>query len=214
MATNVAMRFDVEPLGACTDLVILGGCRYCRVKTKETSMRLRFHFALITLATAALAGGCGGCSCGGGGMPAPDGGTLSASGGWSTLPPDLAAALPKDPQGRPILLQVPTSPDASLALVYDEDVDTPVTRWQVCVGLVDDCYRAPGTLTDCIHALKRCGDDTGGKDCCPPACITAYDQRRSAGLAEDDAIDQTIVHGDCLTGFAALRDDAGVEGMP
>ena len=65
-------------------------------------------------------------------------------------------------------------------------------------------------MRGCIAKLERCGDDTGGKGCCPPACYAAFEAALGAGAAEDDAVRATFLEGSCVVGFADQVDGGEV----
>ena len=62
----------------------------------------------------------------------------------------------RDEEGRPILLRSPALMPAGLelALVYDETLDDPITRWAACLALVRDCLPPASAAPDtCVEAL-------------------------------------------------------------
>ena len=125
------------------------------------------------------------------------------------IPPEIEAALEHDDQGRPILIETRSmlSPDEKIALVFDKDVDDPVTRYAWCLERVAACHRAnPGSpVSGCIDQIQRCADNKGGRACCAPACVAEFHRQRGLGLSEKEAISASFVRGDCLDGLAALR---------
>ena len=76
------------------------------------------------------------------------------------------------------------------------------------------CYHAnPGQpILGCLGVVERCAGAEGGFGCCPEACIAGVETAVGSGMAEEDAIDSVILEGDCVEGFAAVRDVAFAEG--
>ena len=134
------------------------------------------------------------------------------------LDPDVASALPRTDDGLPILISTGTpGPDGyQLSLAYDATRDDPVSRWTQCLGRVTACYHAnPGApILGCLTLVERCDGASGGFGCCPTACIEAVNDAVSSGMSEADAIDSVLLAGDCVEGFAAVRDAAYAEGAP
>lgn len=124
-----------------------------------------------------------------------------------TMPAELAAGLPRDPEGRPILIQTTSmiAPGEQIALVYDDVRDDPITRWGACLERVVACYRAnPGAPVDgCIDQIAQCPDATGGIGCCPTACVQAFHRQLAGSVDERRAIVASFVRGDCVQGMSA-----------
>lgn len=124
------------------------------------------------------------------------------------LPPELAD-LPRSEDGLPVLATTGApGPDVYEAqLVYDEAADDPITRWGQCLSRVVACYDAnpSGPIAGCLERIERCERDSGGEGCCPAPCLRAVADAIAGGAPEDDAIDATLVRGDCVEGFAAVR---------
>ncbi len=123
----------------------------------------------------------------------------------SEVPPAVLAALPKTDAGLPILIMLPgAAPSGGTpALVYDPALDDPIARWGACLSRVGACYEtnAPQPISGCVELIERCDDDSGGDDCCPPACIAGFQARVAAGADEWSAVKESFVRGGCLTGF-------------
>ena len=120
------------------------------------------------------------------------------------MPADLAAALPKTPDGRPIIAQ-----GGGVALVYDETLDDPIARWGQCVGRVSACHETNrGQLGGCVDLIPVCSTNRGGPNCCPRACIDQYKSLLTGGMAEREAIHASFLKGECVEGFKAQRDAA------
>jgi hypothetical protein len=134
------------------------------------------------------------------------------------LDPAVASALPRTDDGLPILITTGTpGPDGyQLSLAYDATRDAPVARWTQCLGRVTACYHAnPGApILGCLAVVERCDSAAGGFGCCPSACLEAVNDAVSSGRSEADAIDSVLLAGDCVEGFAAVRDAAYADGAP
>ena len=90
----------------------------------------------------------------------------------------------------------------SIALVYDDKIDDPVTRWSACFQRVLACHApAESSVTACVKRIATCAKPEGGPSCCPQACLTAFDQALAAGKSEDVAVDQVFLAGACIPGF-------------
>jgi hypothetical protein len=125
-----------------------------------------------------------------------------------TIPADVEAALEHDDQGRPIVIDTPSmvAEGERVALVFDKDLDDPITRYGWCLERVAACRHANPTspLSGCIDQIQPCADNTGGRACCAPACVAEYHQQQALGLDDKEAIAASFVRGDCLQGFTAL----------
>ena len=115
------------------------------------------------------------------------------------LPADVAKALPRDSQGRPIIIG-----QGGTALVYDKAVDDPISRWGACLSRVSALKKAnpgPGRFAHCVALIDVCASDEGGAACCPQACIDKFEQQQAGGLSEKEAMNKSFVEGSCLKGF-------------
>lgn len=134
------------------------------------------------------------------------------------LDPSIESALPRTESGLPILIATGApGPDGyELALAYDAARDDPVARWTQCLGRVTACYHAnPGApILGCLAVVERCESAAGGFGCCPDTCISAVTEAVAGGMSETDAVDSVLLTGDCVEGFAAVRDAAYAEGEP
>ena len=134
-----------------------------------------------------------------------------------TFPDD--AGYERDDAGRPILGSFPSpiAPGFDLQLVYDEKLDDPIARWGFCLDRVVACANANRgrSLDGCFKQIERCGDESGGFGCCPPACIDAYAARRTAGDSTEAALKASLFAPTCVAGveaqLAAARGDGGAQ---
>jgi len=114
------------------------------------------------------------------------------------------AGLPKDDDGRPILIRSPGPTDESVELTFDPTLDDPMARWGECMGRVSGCYKSnQGRLGVCVDMIPLCADDSGGTGCCPPSCVTSYKALRAQGMDEAAAVAGSFRKGDCVTGYSA-----------
>jgi len=170
------------------------------------SIRGPLKLILCSLAIASM--GCDGCGTPASNPPPPP---VPA-----TLPPDLAAALPKTDAGLPILLSTPAMLPGGMriALVFDESLDDPLTRWSECVARGVSCYEVnrDRPIAGCIALIERCADDTGGKGCCPARCLDDFERLLHSGRSESQAFDESIMAGDCVAGYSEFMSvDGGVQ---
>lgn len=129
------------------------------------------------------------------------------------LPTEVAGGIGTSPSGLPVLLETPPGPDGyPVQLVYDEHQDDPIARWGQCLGRVVACYDAnPGVpVAPCLALVARCDTNAGGDGCCPTQCFDDFDARMASGVSESDAVLDVFFGGECVEGFAAQRDAAGV----
>jgi hypothetical protein len=119
------------------------------------------------------------------------------------LPPDVARALPRTPDGRPIIAQ-----GGGVALVYDETLDDPIARWGQCLGRVTACFKTNRQLGGCVDLIEVCPTNRGGRNCCPRACLDQYNGLRAGGMAEREAMAASFVKGDCVEGLKEQREAA------
>lgn len=122
------------------------------------------------------------------------------------LPAEVKQAFPVDEKGRPMLASSTAGGEGALriSLVYDETLDDPITRWGACLERVVACKRAnpKQSIRDCVPLIPRCATDVGGVACCPGACLDAFASAKATGITDTQAVEQTFVKGDCVTGLA------------
>jgi hypothetical protein len=129
--------------------------------------------------------------------PAPERGGILPSPPDREMPAALASALPKDEQGRPILMQ-----RGGVGLAYDSKIDDPISRWSACLSLVNPARQtARQGGTPWIDLVKPCHTNAGGNDCCPPACIEKFKKEKASGASDSDGIDRSFMEGTCVEGF-------------
>jgi hypothetical protein len=162
------------------------------------------RLAALLLVLIASVPGCSGCSGESWNAPSPVEST--------DLPDDLEEALERTDGGLPILItSPPIVTGVAVDIAYDETLDDPITRWGECLARVTGCYDTnAGRLGGCVDMIEICADEPGGKGCCPKGCISAYKAARD-DMDEDTAVRASFVLGDCIPGFAALRDEAEVD---
>lgn len=117
------------------------------------------------------------------------------------LPDAAFASYPHDDAGLPILM-ASTFDGYGLELVYDQELDDPITRWGECLDRVASCLATNrGRLGSCVDRIEICdaGDSRG---CCPRSCIDAY-QRERTGKDEREAVLASFVAGRCIEGLEA-----------
>jgi hypothetical protein len=128
------------------------------------------------------------------------------------LPAEIESSLPHTDDGLPILLDVPTEaiPGFKLQLVFDATLDDPITRWGECLARVMSCYKTNDRVSSCIETqIEICADDQGGNGCCPRACIEEYARLHDEGASEDEAVENSVILGDCIPGFAEMVNGGG-----
>ena len=59
----------------------------------------------------------------------------------------------------------------------------------------------------CVSAIPVCSDNTGGLDCCPQSCTTAFSSELSRSSAERAL--EVLVSGECIDGLATFIDEFG-----
>ena len=108
-------------------------------------------------------------------------------------PPDLSR-LPKDAQGRPIIVG-----GSNYALVIDQNAKMrPVDVISDCGGLITGCVKPPERALDaCFMSAPQCAsarpwEDPAYKACCPARCWAQYEERRIAGMAPIAAFRATL----------------------
>ena len=92
---------------------------------------------------------------------------------------DLARALPKDAEGRPIL----TTVEGTALTIGPKRVDA-IGAAAACRDLKNGCVQATKQPDVCIDTVKRCTSTTPwleNDDCCPVACVDAYKEQRRLG---------------------------------
>ena len=97
----------------------------------------------------------------------------------------LAAALPKDANGKPILLTV----DGSPLTIGPKRVDA-IGAAAICSDLKNDCVQVTKDPDSCIDKVLRCATETPWLEeapCCPAACVLAYQEERRLGASPSDA---------------------------
>lgn len=111
--------------------------------------------------------------------------------------PDVSG-LPKDANGRPVLIQ---TPQGAITL-EKQDKRTPLNVLAACSVLITRCVK-PGErdLDACFMSAPRCAsarpwEDSNYKPCCPQACWQRYEARRKAGATPIAALDLTLYGGD------------------
>ena len=113
--------------------------------------------------------------------------------------------------GIPILVAVPNG-GAAVAVLYDKTISDPLTDWGDCLELVRRCYYTVPSgqrIGGCVAAIPTCpGSDptTGGPDCCPARCLSDFKAAVTGGASDDVAVNTTVLHGDCVAGYAAFVD--------
>ncbi len=122
------------------------------------------------------------------------------------LPAEVKQAFPADEKGRPMLASSTAGGDGALqiAIVYDETLDDPITKWGACLERVVACKRAnpKQSIRDCVPLIPRCASDAGGAACCPGPCLDAFASARATGVSDLIAVEQTFIKGDCVAGLA------------
>lgn len=137
----------------------------------------------------------------------PDGGGPSLS---EPIDRAFLDALPKDGEGRPILMSGPSAlgPGTTVRLVWQDAVDDPIARFAACLDLALSCQSGAEFDRPCVDAIPACTDDTGGLDCCAPACLTDFQQRVSSGWSGTNAITQ-LLRTDCQQGYREFVNEFG-----
>ncbi len=118
------------------------------------------------------------------------------------LPAVYADTLPKDDQGRPIMIAF-GSMGYGLEVVHDATLDDAVARWGECLGRVGSCYgvNRGRDIAGCVLAIQRCTDNSGGSGCCPSRCLNEFEAAYDDHGDTERAIEQTIAQGACVDGF-------------
>ena len=102
---------------------------------------------------------------------------------------DLARALPKDAEGRPIL----TTVEGTALTIGPKRVDT-IGAAAACRDLTADCIQETKNIDTCVAQVLRCATETPWLEpapCCATACVDAYQEQRRLGAtpaAADDAV--------------------------
>jgi hypothetical protein len=121
---------------------------------------------------------------------------------------ELAKVLPKDADGKPILMKVDGVP-----LTIGEARNDAIGAAARCRDLTSSCVIATHDLDGCIATLPVCATETPWNEeqpCCAQACITAYQEERRLGAKALDA--DGAVFGsthECFPGLQALYRAAG-----
>jgi surface antigen len=139
----------------------------------------------------------------------------TCSGGQCLIaqPPAQLAGLPLSKGGLPTLIasNAQLTGGKVLLLAYDVNRNSVATDWARCLGVVLGCARSDGqSIAQCVAALPTC-PTSDATACCPQTCIDAFFQSVSGGATEDDAIESSFVRGDCVPGFAGMRNQAEVQ---
>ena len=116
-------------------------------------------------------------------------------------PPDpssVAAALPTNANGQPILLEM-----QGLQLAIASRPRGPVEGLAVCTRWVAMCVQSAGSLDDCAHSAPVCQTSTpwAESQCCPSACFSNYQSQRLAGSSPIDAFNKIYLTGFCYPGI-------------
>ena len=128
-----------------------------------------------------------------------------------TPPSDIDSQLMHTLDGIPILVAVPNG-GAAVAVLYDKTISDPLTDWGDCLELVRRCYYTVPSgqrIGGCVAAIPTCpGSDPtkGGPDCCPARCLSDFKAAVTGGASDDVAVNTTVLHGDCVAGYAAFVD--------
>jgi hypothetical protein len=93
---------------------------------------------------------------------------------------------------------------------YLNDPDTPSALLQRCEDTWNQCVAAPDSDPDaCVTQIPTCTTNEpwkGGRNCCPLECKTAYNERRSSGLAGTTAFLGSLYDSpSCVPGVARTR---------
>lgn len=117
---------------------------------------------------------------------------------------------PRTEDGLPMVVVPPRPPSDAVAfsVVYDETLRDPVTRWADCLSLLVACRQdTEGPVLPCVRTLPHCPEDAPETDtkCCPAACVMPLVDQLSAGTEEMEALQRTILKGDCVEGLAEAR---------
>lgn len=131
--------------------------------------------------------------------------TGSASSAWQRpapvvvppLPPasDLSA-LPKDAQGRPVIVSSPQG-----QIVLEKGPRGPIQLLAACSVLVTRCVKPPERSLDaCMLSAPRCTTGEPWKaepfvPCCPALCAERYESERKQGIPPLQAFDRVLYGG-------------------
>lgn len=113
-------------------------------------------------------------------------------------PPAEPTELPSKPMS--VELQVD---GREITLKYDPGARGGAGNYGSCLSRVTDCAKTNdiGTVAACISTLARCRDNTGGKNCCAPACIDRFDALIEGGAPVMQAIEESFLEGSCQEGL-------------
>lgn len=114
-------------------------------------------------------------------------------------PPAEPADLPDEPIA--IGFTLPGTGDVELR--YDPNKKGAVVNYGSCLSRITDCAKTNniGSGAECISGLERCADNTGGKNCCAPACLDKFDALIEAGAPVMKAIEESFLEGSCQEGL-------------
>ncbi len=100
------------------------------------------------------------------------------------------------------------APHGGVDLRFDPTVADPVTAYADCSGRVLACLEAtPDEWDTCVRSTPRCttAEPWTEAECCPAACVTAYDDARTKGEVGFDAFMAVFVTDTaCFPGLEAL----------
>jgi hypothetical protein len=102
-------------------------------------------------------------------------------------PEELASILPKDSEGRPILLEV-----AGDLLTIGAPRRDAIGAAAKCTDLLTACLRKTKDADKCAHDVPRCKTAKPWNEdaaCCADACVVAYEEERRLGATVSEADD-------------------------
>ena len=121
---------------------------------------------------------------------------------------DIASILPKDAEGKPILLEV-----AGDLLTIGAPRRDAIGAAAKCRDLLTGCLRKTNDPDKCAHDVPRCKTTTPWSEdaaCCADACIVAYEEERRLGASDSEA--DAAVFGsthECFPGLQEMYRAAG-----
>jgi hypothetical protein len=126
----------------------------------------------------------------------------------SASPVDIAKSLPKDSEGRPILLEV-----AGDLLTIGAPRRDAIGAAAKCTDLLTACLRKTKDADKCAHDVPRCKTATPWNEdaaCCADACVVAYEEERRLGATVSEADDAVFASThECFPGLQELYRAAG-----
>jgi hypothetical protein len=128
--------------------------------------------------------------------------------GTTVSPEDLASILPKDGEGKPILLEV-----AGDLLTIGAPRRDAIGAAAKCLDLLTACLRKTKDPDKCAHDVPRCKTATPWDEdaaCCADACVVAYEEERRLGATVSEA-DAAVFGSDheCFPGRQEMYRAAG-----